>query len=88
MRAVRRQGRYNLCPDMRFFATPPIHGTLASYVDHPADFCFRLPENVSYEMGAMVEPFSNGIHACRRGQVGQSTFWHIVDAVPVSQWGT
>ena len=62
-------GRYNLCPDIRFFAAPPTHGSLADFVDHPADFCFRLPDNVSYEDGAMAEPLSNGIAACRRGQV-------------------
>ena len=62
-------GRYNLCPDIKFFATPPVHGSLADFVDHPADFCFKLPDNVSHEDGAMAEPLSNGITACRRGQV-------------------
>ena len=64
-----RMGRYNLCPDIKFFATPPVHGSLADFVDHPADFCFKLPDNVSHEDGAMAEPLSNGITACRRGQV-------------------
>lgn len=62
-------GRYNLCPDIKFFATPPVHGSLARFVDHPGDFCFRLPDNVTYEGGAMCEPLSNGINACRRGKV-------------------
>lgn len=54
-----RQGRYNLDPSVKFFATPPVHGSLARYVDHPADFCFKLPDSLSYEQGAMVEPLSN-----------------------------
>ena len=54
-----RQGRYNLDPDVKFFATPPVHGSLARYVDHPADFCFKMPDALSYEQGAMVEPLSN-----------------------------
>lgn len=54
-----RQGRYNLDPNVKFFATPPVHGSLARYVDHPADFCFKLPDALSYEQGAMVEPLSN-----------------------------
>ena len=56
---VCRQGRYNLDPDVKFFATPPVHGSLARYVDHPADFCFKMPDSLSYEQGAMVEPLSN-----------------------------
>ncbi|CAP28417.2 Protein CBG08605 [Caenorhabditis briggsae] len=36
-----KTGRYNLCPEMRFFATPPINGTLSRYVVHDADFCFK-----------------------------------------------
>ena len=62
-------GRYNLCPDVKHLGIPPEHGSLADYVDHRADFCHRMPDNVSYEDGAMAEPLSNGINACRRGQV-------------------
>jgi len=49
-------GLYNLCKDMKFFATPPYHGSLARSVVHPADFCFKLPDNVSLEevSGAIV----------------------------------
>ena len=55
-----RQGRYNLDPNVKFFAVPPVHGSLARFVDHPADFCFRLPPSLTYEQGAMVEPLSCG----------------------------
>ncbi|CAI4223386.1 unnamed protein product [Auanema sp. JU1783] len=34
-------GRYNLCPSMKFFATPPVDGTLTRFVVHDADFCFK-----------------------------------------------
>ncbi|CAB3397905.1 unnamed protein product [Caenorhabditis bovis] len=61
--------RYNLCPEMRFFATPPIHGTLARYVVHDEDFCFKLPDNISFEDGALLEPLSVAIHSCNRGNV-------------------
>lgn len=57
--ACYRQGRYNLDPNVKFFATPPVHGSLAKYVDHPADFCFKMPDSLSYEQGAMAEPLSN-----------------------------
>ncbi|GFP33016.1 threonine 3-dehydrogenase, partial [Candidatus Hakubella thermalkaliphila] len=40
-----RSGRYNLCPDVHFMATPPVDGALVEYLVHPADFAFPLPEN-------------------------------------------
>lgn len=63
-----KTGHYNLCPDVRFFATPPYHGTFCDYVAHPADMCFRLPENVSTLEGALVEPLAVGLHANRQAE--------------------
>lgn len=76
-------GRYNLCPDMKFFATPPVHGSLANQVVHPADLCFKLPDNVSLEEGAMCEPLSVGIHACRRAGICPETNVLIMGAGPI-----
>jgi threonine dehydrogenase-like Zn-dependent dehydrogenase len=67
-----RDGRYNLDPDIQFFATPPVHGSLATYVDHPVEMCYKLPEGVTLEEGAMCEPLSVGIHACRWGLSARS----------------
>ncbi|CAL0328644.1 unnamed protein product [Lupinus luteus] len=78
-----KQGRYNLCPDMKFFATPPVHGSLANQIVHPADLCFKLPENVSLEEGAMCEPLSVGVHACRRANIGPETNVLIMGAGPI-----
>ena len=39
-----RSGKYNLCPDVQFFATPPVDGVFQEYVAHEADLCFKLPE--------------------------------------------
>jgi len=52
-----------LCPDIVFAATPPYDGTLARYYRLPADLAFPLPENVSFEDGAMIEPLAVGIHS-------------------------
>lgn len=62
-------GRYNLCPDIIFCATPPYDGNLARYYTHAADFCYKLPDHVSTEEGALLEPLSVGVHACRRAGV-------------------
>jgi L-iditol 2-dehydrogenase len=78
-----KQGFYNLCPDMEFFATPPINGSLANHVIHPGDMCFKLPENVSLEEGAMCEPLSVGVHACQRASIGPNTKVLIMGAGPI-----
>lgn len=76
-------GRYNLCVNMRFFATPPDDGALAQYVSHPAALSFKLPENMTFEEAAMLEPFSVGLHAVRRGEVGPGKSVLILGAGPV-----
>ena len=76
-------GRDNLCDDMKFFATPPVHGSLANQIVHPADLCFKLPDGVSLEEGAMCEPLSVGVHACRRAGVGPETAVLIMGAGPI-----
>ena len=70
---------------MKFFATPPVHGSLAKFVDHPEDFCFTLPDSLSYEEGAMIEPLSNGIHACKRAGVGPGKSVAILGAGPMGE---
>lgn len=63
-----RTGRYNLCPDVIFFATPPVDGVLQEYVVHEAALCFPLPENVSTMEGALIEPLAVGFHAANQGE--------------------
>lgn len=67
-------GRYNLCPDVVFWATPPVNGVFCEYVVHPACFTFPLYEKVGFEEGAMVEPLAVGMYSViRAGAVpGQS----------------
>jgi D-xylulose reductase len=56
-------GTYNLDPAVRFWATPPIHGCLRETVVHPANFTFKLPDDVSLEEGALVEPLAIGVYS-------------------------
>ena len=62
-----KQGKYNLCPDVVFFATPPVDGVFQEYVAHEANLCFKLPENVSTLEGALIEPLAVGFHAAIQG---------------------
>ena len=61
-----KSGRYNLCPDVVFFATPPVDGVFQEYVAHEAGLCFPLPENVSTLEGALIEPLAVGFHAANQ----------------------
>ena len=69
-----KTGRYNLCPDVIFFATPPVDGVFCEYVAHEAGLCFKLPDSVDTMEGALIEPLAVGIHAARQGgaQAGQT----------------
>ena len=64
-----RLGMYNLDPAVRFWATPPVHGCLRETVVHPAAYTFRLPDNVSYGEGALVEPLAVGLHAAQKAHI-------------------
>lgn len=69
-----RTGRYNLCPDVAFFATPPVDGVFQEYVAHEAALCFKIPDNMDTMDAALIEPLAVGFHAARQGnaQAGQT----------------
>lgn len=58
-----RGGRYNLCPGIAFFATPPVDGAFCEYVAVPADFAYAVPDSVSDDAAALVEPLSVAVWA-------------------------
>lgn len=64
-----RAGRYNLCPDMRFFATPPIDGAFCEYVVLHEEFAHPVPDSLTDEAAALLEPLSVGVWACQKGRV-------------------
>ena len=60
------RGFYNLDPKLTFWATPPVHGCLRESVIHPASLTFKLPESVSLEEGAMIEPLAIGMQVAMK----------------------
>jgi len=75
-----REGKYNLDPAVRFWATPPIHGILRETVVHPAAFTFKLPDNVSYAEGALVEPMAIGVYAARKAEIAPGDVAVVIGA--------
>jgi len=78
-----RSGRYNLCPDVAFFATPPIDGAFCEYVVLPRDFVHPVPSHVSYDAAALVEPLSVGVWACQKANVSLGTRVLITGGGPI-----
>ncbi|KAG0134900.1 chaperonin 10-like protein [Tuber indicum] len=78
-----KAGKYNLCIDMKFAATPPYDGTLAKYYILPEDFCVKLPENVSLDEGALVEPLAVGVHVVRQADIKPGNSVIVFGAGPV-----
>jgi L-iditol 2-dehydrogenase len=76
-------GRYNLCPDMRFFATPPIDGAFAEYVVVHEAFAHPVPEIISDDAAALLEPLSVGIWACKKARVSAGDRVLITGAGPI-----
>ena len=78
-----RLGLYNLDPAVRFWATPPVHGVLRPSVVHPAAFTFKLPDNVSFAAGAMVEPLAVGFQAVSKARLTPGAVALVTGAGPI-----
>lgn len=78
-----KEGRYNLCPEVEFMATPPVNGAFAQYIAHREDFVYPIPDHMSYEAAALIEPFSVGIHAASRAGLRPGASIAIMGMGPV-----
>jgi L-iditol 2-dehydrogenase len=76
-------GRYNLCPDVVFFATPPVDGAITNLVTLDAAFAFPAPEGLDAEQAAMAEPVSVGVWACRKAGVTAGDRVLVTGAGPI-----
>ena len=81
-----KSGRYNLCPEVRFLATPPVDGAFCEYIAVREDWLHPVPEDMSFERAALVEPLSVGLHAVRRGEVGTGDTVVIVGMGPIGMF--
>lgn len=78
-----KAGRYNLCPAMEFYATPPIDGAFCEYVKIQADFAHPVPDSVTDEAAALLEPLSVGITTMRKAGVVPGSRVLIAGAGPI-----
>lgn len=59
-------GHYNLCQSVSFLGVPPTNGSMQRYLCTDARFVHIIPDNMSYEEGALVEVFSVAWHGIRK----------------------
>ena len=85
--AETRSGRYNLCPHMRFVATPPVDGALCDYVTIGAAFAHAAPDTISDDAAALCEPMSVGIAAVRKAGLTGGSSVLIAGAGPIGMTG-
>jgi L-iditol 2-dehydrogenase len=56
---------------------------MVEYMTWPADFLFKMPDNISFQEGALVEPFAVGLFATRRSGLYPSASVAILGAGPI-----
>lgn len=78
-----RAGLYNLCPKMEFYATPPIDGAFAEYAVIQDAFAHTIPDNLTDEAAALLEPLSVAITTMRKAQVVPGSSVLIAGAGPI-----
>jgi len=78
-----RSGAYNLCPDVVFFATPPIDGSLARYVAVHQAYAHPVPDSLSDDAAALIEPLSVGLWANRKAGTGIGSRVLVTGAGPI-----
>lgn len=78
-----KSGAYNLCPEVRFLAAPPVDGAMAEYAVVRADLAHPVPDDMSFEAAALVEPLAVGVYSARLTKVGPGDAVVILGAGPI-----
>lgn len=76
-----RQRKYELCRSYNYIGSRT-NGAFAEYVKVPATNLIELPDNVSFEVAAMLEPMAVAVHAMRQSMPA------VTDTVVVHGFGT
>lgn len=76
-------GCYNLDPAVRFFATPPVDGVFCQYAVHPAAFCHPVPDSISDDAAALLEPLSVALAARRAADIELGDAVLVAGAGPI-----
>ncbi|MET0897890.1 MAG: 2,3-butanediol dehydrogenase, partial [Mycobacterium sp.] len=75
-------GNYNICAQIGFHGLMS-DGGMAEYSVVPTNMLHKLPDNVSLELGALVEPMSVAYHAATLGDVKPGDTTMVFGAGPI-----
>jgi L-iditol 2-dehydrogenase len=78
-----RTGHHNLCPTVRFAGHGDLDGALQERLLWPDHLLHPLPDTVSDDAGALLEPLGVAIHATRVGHVRPGCDVLVVGAGPI-----
>ncbi|MBU5306697.1 2,3-butanediol dehydrogenase [Clostridioides mangenotii] len=60
-----KEGKYNLCSTLGFHGLCGSGGGLAEYTVFPEEYVHKLPDSMTYEQGALIEPMAVALHSIR-----------------------
>ena len=78
-----KTGKYHLCTNMAFMATPPFDGAFAEYIKYDPNFLFKISDNVSFTEAALAEPLSVGYNCTTRADVKAGDYVCILGCGPI-----
>lgn len=76
-------GRYNLDPGMRFYAVPGTDGAFAEFAAIQSHFAWPVPDTVSDEAAALLEPLSVAVATVRKAGTTFGSRLLIAGAGPI-----
>ncbi|CAH1216565.1 Sorbitol dehydrogenase [Paenibacillus sp. JJ-223] len=78
-----KQGRYNLCDEMGFLGLAGGGGGFSEYVTAWENMVHPIPDSISYEQGALVEPSAVALHAVRQSKLKVGDTAAVFGAGPI-----
>lgn len=78
-----KAGHYHICKEKKVLGTQEWIGSFGEFIVVPEDTIIKLPDNVTYEQGALIEPLAVGVHAVRKAGVGLGNRVAILGAGPI-----
>jgi len=63
--AACREGKYNLCSSLGFHGLCGSGGGFAEYTVFPEGYVHKIPDSMSYEQAALIEPIAVALHSLR-----------------------
>lgn len=76
-------GLYNVCPNKKVLGAGGWSGGLGEYIVVPEKTVMKIPESLTYEEGALIEPIANGMYAVRNSKIDENTNIVVIGCGPI-----